>query len=456
MSDRLARLSPGITWCLFVATGLLLAWVSGRLTPHFVSDSFSYQHYDFGSLESMARQPRMPGYPLWLAIINAAFGITFVPAAQVIVHATAAWLLVTELQSWGLCTIASLVVGITVGVGCTATDNLSTISSDALAASLGVIAVVCVLSWARIGPSKATITLTIAATTAAIFVRPAYLFLGPWLIVAGTLLGSMSGRYQKPVLTVFKSALLMAVLSSFPVLAWMSFRLVAVNDFGVLPFGHQNLAGVLVQLLSDDELQSLESGAVAGKMGRKVVELKNQYEAETGFEPGEFGATMTIDNRWDEMTYFVVVPASVQIAGEDTVAGNRAIAIMNKSIVKSYPLRYVKWLLKSARRGAWAIAADIVMHPIFLVAILGMIGLVIYRSFRGSFRCDIENDQLALRALTIVTFTYLFCKLGFVILTSPAIGRFSDAAAILLPGWIGAVFVTWWIGGTGKKPTMPS
>jgi hypothetical protein len=442
---------------VFVAVGLLLAWVSGRLSPHFVNDSFSYQHYDFDSLESMARQTRLPGYPLWLVVVTKTLGIFFVPAAQVVVHATASWLLLTELQRWGMSIAASIVVGIAVGFGCTATDNISTISSDALAASLGVIAIVCVLRWARIGSSRSTIALTIAATTAAIFVRPAYLFLCPWLVIAATLLGSMSGAYQKPFWTVFKSALFMTVLSSVPVLAWMSFRLVTVNDFGVLPFGHQNLAGVLVQLLSDDELESLENrGTVAREMARKVVEIKNQYETETGFEPGEFGATMTIDNRWDEMTYFVVAPASVEIAGEDVVAGHRAIATMNKSIVRSYPLRYAKWLLKSARRGAWAIAANIVMHPIFLAAIVGMIGLVLYRSVFGGLSSQIEDDQTALRALTIVTFTYLGCKLGFVILTSPAIGRFSDAAAVLLPGWIGAVFLTWWIGATEKTPTKSS
>ena len=380
-------------------------------------------------------------------------------------------MLVVELQRWGMSRVASIVVGITVGVGCTATDNIHTVSSDALAASLGVAAIVCVLRWARRGSSIETIAWTIAATTAAIFVRPAYLFLIPWLIVAATLLGFMtsqpktlgegSGQNQQTVFQGVKSAVLMALLASIPVVAWMSFRLVAVNDFGVLPFGHQNLAGILVQLLSDDELKSLDGESmagesVAGEMGRKVVEIKNQYEAEVGFEPGEPRATMTIDNRWDEMSYFVVVPAAFQIAGQDTVASHRAIATMNKSIVRSYPLRYAKWLLKSARRGAWATAADIVMHPLFLASIIGMIGLILYRSCRGGLSIEIETDDVALRALTIVTFTYLFCKLGFVILTSPAIGRFSDAAAILVPGWIGAVFVSWWTGSSGSTDTKHS
>ena len=65
----------------------------------------------------------------------------------------------------------------------------------------------------------------------------------------------------------------------------------------------------------------------------------------------------------------------------------------------------------------------------------------------GGQRFSVESyaDSISLRALTIVTFTYLVTKLGFVVLTSPAIGRFSDAAAIFLPGWIAVVFLSWYL-----------
>ena len=43
-------------------------------------------------------------------------------------------------------------------------------------------------------------------------------------------------------------------LALAPMLGWMSVRYVTVGDFAIAPFGHQNLAGVLVQLVSDDEL----------------------------------------------------------------------------------------------------------------------------------------------------------------------------------------------------------
>ncbi|MGB7346284.1 MAG: hypothetical protein WBD20_18850 [Pirellulaceae bacterium] len=448
-SDKIDPPKGWLGWLLFVAIGLLLAHLTGRLSPHFVNDSVSYLKYDFGSADSIARAIRTPGYPFWLWLFKSAIGIDIVPAAQVIVHATAAFCLFRELTHWGLSRANALLVGVSVGIGCTAADNISTIAADALAASIGVFVIARLLCWARQGSSWQNITLIVASVTAAIQVRPAYLFLIPWVFLAGTILRAMTGPNQRPLGETLRSASFVASLCVIPLLGWMTFRHVAVSDFGVLPFGHQNLAAILVQLLDDEELQSLPKDSTAGKLGQAIVETKNRYDREFGFEPGEFGATMTIDSRWDEMTYFVVVPAAVEIAGDDTISYHHAIADLNKAIVTNYPLRYLKWLAKSARRGAWSIAANIVMHPVFLAGIALASALMLYRAVYGNFASVALADSVAFRALTIVTFSYLIAKLGFVILTTPAIGRFSDAAAILLPGWIGAFYLRWWFS-TGK------
>jgi hypothetical protein len=60
------------------------------------------------------------------------------------------------------------------------------------------------------------------------------------------------------------------------------------------------------------------------------------------------------------------------------------------------------------------------------------------------------EDSPPLRALSIVAWTYMITKLGFVILTSPPIGRFSDAAAIFIPAWLAVVFLRWW-----QQPASP-
>ena len=78
------------------------------------------------------------------------------------------------------------------------------------------------------------------------------------------------------------------------------------------------------------------------------------------------------------------------------------------------------------------------MHPIFLTAMFCLVIWLVYTAAAGK-PCGVFENGIAMRSLTIITLTYLMAKLGFVILTSPGIGRFSDAAAIFLPAWLAVV-----------------
>ncbi len=423
-------------WISFVVGGVFVAWLSGRLEPHFVSDSTSYLEYSLSSLDAIGRSIRTPGYPLWLMAIRGTIGLAFIPLAQVIVHATAASWFAIELRRQGMAHRLCLIAGVAIAVGCTAMDNISTISSDAIAASVGVLAATALLRFSDAADSWRWAAATVIFSVIAIMLRPAYLFLIPWLGVAGVLLGSVHKQSWR---TSLGNSLLVSIATFVLVLAWMGLRLVAVDDFGILPFGHQNLGGVLVQLVTDEELETLQGDA--GKLGKSVVNEKQKLAA-TGhtFAAGEAGATMTIDGRWDEMTYFVVVPAAQAVAGDDPVAQHNAIKVMNKEIIRQFPRRYAVWVAKNGRRGMWAIAADMVMHPIFLTGICCLVIWLVYTAAVGK-PCGVLDSGLAMRSLTIITLTYLMAKLGFVILTSPGIGRFSDAAAIFLPAWLAVVVV---------------
>ena len=300
-------------WIFFVVGGVFIAWLSGRLEPHFVPDSASYLDYSFSSLDAIGRSIRTPGYPLWLL-------------AQVIVHATAASWFAIELRRQGMAHRLCLIAGVAIAVGCTAMDNISTISSDAIAASVGVFVVTAMLRFSAEPDSWRWAAATVLFSVIAIMLRPAYLFLIPWLAVAGGILGVVHKQSWR---TSLGNSLLASIATLVLVLAWMGLRLVAVDDFGILPFGHQNLGGVLVQLVSDEELETLPGDA--GKLGKSVV-IEKQKLAATGhtFAAGEAGATMTIDGRWDEMTYFIVVPAAQAVAGDDPVAQHNSIKVMNK------------------------------------------------------------------------------------------------------------------------------
>ena len=87
---------------LFIVGGLLIAFLTGRLTPIHVPDTHSYLEYPFGSLTGIGEAIRTPGYPIWLLFFKSTFGLKFVPAAQVFVHSIAAWAMFRELIRWGM------------------------------------------------------------------------------------------------------------------------------------------------------------------------------------------------------------------------------------------------------------------------------------------------------------------------------------------------------------------
>jgi hypothetical protein len=359
-----------------------------------------------------------------------------------LVHATAVWALVRQLRIWGLPPAQRLLTGLAVGLGCTPMDHIQTLSTDALAASLGVGVVAALLRWARSGGSLLQALPVAVLTTVTVFVRPAYLYLIPWLLVAGAMLLILLGHPGRRGCLI---SLVPTGLAALAVLAWMTVRLLTVGEFAVVPFGHQNLAGVLVQLVSDAELSQLDGAA--GPLARQLLRAKQDYLDSGGeFEAGPPAATMTIDARWDVVTYSVVQKAARSLAGEDNVARHRLIRDLNRALIRRYPGRYVKWIAKAIRRGAWAIAADIVMHPIFLAAIILAIGIVLCRAVWMPTPAPTAPPSLGLRALTVITWTYLVLGLAFIALTSPPIGRFADAAAIFLPGWLAATCWHHWFG----------
>ena len=424
-----------LQWCGFVAAGLLLAWISGRISAHHVSDSPSYLNYSFESLESVCRSIRTFAYPLWLKILQPTIGLSRVPIAQVIVHASACFWLMRSLIRWKLPFSQALAAAIAVGVGCTAMDHINTISTDAMSASVGVMVACALMDWARETTWKSASWIMALATTL-VFLRPAYLFIVPWLVIAGSMLLRVTGHPWK---RAFGSSLLLGTALCLPLVSWIGLRYAVVGDAGFLPFGHQNLSGILVQLVSDDELIEIDS-----ELGSAILEEKSDFDQRVGFAKGQPGATMTIDSRWDDMTYHVVIPASEKVAGEDVVKSHLALKDLNTKLIRRYPQRYAVWLAKAIRRGAWSIAADIVMHPIFLPCIALMILATVIRAITAGASLPKPNVNDGLRALTIIAFSYMAFSLSFTVLTSPAIGRFGDASAIFLPAWFAVVFHRWW------------
>jgi hypothetical protein len=274
--------------------------------------------------------------------------------------------------------------------------------------------------------------------------RPAYLFLIPWVAIAGPVLWTMARGLERGVSTNRSAGRAIfwtiwpVMMIVIPLLMWVALRGRLVGDPSLLPFGHQNLAGLTIQWVSDEELL-----AAPGKSGELAAEIIRGRKRFLESRPPEYvradpRATMTIESRWDDYTWHVVVPAADRLYPDDTIAAHHAIRDLNRDLLKRFPLRYFRWLLLGARRAAWGIAADLTMHPPFLAAGILMLIWSLWRAITGRKHAAPRVD-LGLDALWVIAITYAALSLALVIATSPPIGRFADAAAIFIPaclaGW---------------------
>ncbi|MCS7467970.1 hypothetical protein NZK35_15050 [Stieleria sp. ICT_E10.1] len=443
------RNAPAVRWILFALTGFTLAAVSGRLSVHTVNDTPSYVNYPLNSLTDALLSIRTPAYPIALSIIDATVGLSWVPLLHVLLHATASWILAEALIGRGMPLRSAAAAAGCVLVGCTAADHINTVSTDAPAASLGVITAALLINASGTRSTPQAIACAVAAVLT-IFVRPAYLFLIPWIAVAGWLLShrreahnaaeTMETTLPPSRRLGFKLALSVAVV----VVGWMCFRKLVVSDFGIAPFGHQNLSAILVQTVSPQTLRDLPGES--GELGRAVAdELKRK-----GFQlPGPTGGslpTLTIEEQWGQINYGVVWPlARDPFAQRDAVglvapqvAVHRRIGDFNRAILSRSPGGYLRWLLLAVRRGVWGTAANLAMHPIFLpMILLGLLGLLIKATKQPTLGPIVFPSGW--NAFAVVAISYVIFNVGFVILSSPPLGRFADAAAIFLPGLIASV-----------------
>ncbi|WDQ15779.1 hypothetical protein [Rhodopirellula sp. P2] len=442
-------------------------WATNRFAPHLVPDSPSYTEYSFESAEAIATQIRTPGYP---ALVRFAKALANSNANQLLVilhialQAIAVGWLAVELSAWKF-SRPTIVVGCSAfAIGCTFWDHVNTIATDAPAMSLAAMIGIGLLRiWRTDLTLRAGLFLGVL-TTLVIMLRPAYLFLIPWLMLS---------VFVRPSVTFSRrwtQAIAAGALPVTALLVWCTFRMIAVDDFGVLPFGHQNMAAVTTQLLDADELEALP-----GELGELGSEIANRrIEMATGDRATSDGLDLrpiadagpradsytTIENRWDAMTYMIVIPAAEDVAnrtsttiapspGLQRVRQHQLLAELDRTIVQNYSLRYLRWIALAIRRGVWGSVADMLMHPIYFVITMGLAVAACVASIRffhspaqsSTDEQHRNNDSVhaGLAALTWLALSYWLIKIGFVSLTSPPIGRFSDAAAVWLPVWIAAM-----------------
>ncbi len=426
----------GVYFLIYSLPLLLFAAVTHRLEPHLVADSPSYINYPLHSLTGAMLSSRTPGYPLFLGLCRPLWGLQLVPLIQLLLHTLAVSYFCVELRNWGLGKRTTWAAGFTLVFGCTALDNVSTISTDCLAMTVGMISISMVARWARIGATWQAALPAAFWASVAVFIRPAYLSFVPWLIVAGTMILSSPVILDDPfkIKDAVRRAFTLGLMASVPILAWTLLRGVTVDSYKFVPFGNANLAGITVQLVSRTELAAMDGG--------KNLLAQEINRTEQSMERNGSLSAMILESQWDDLVWHTIVPANKRV-NPDPAIQEDCLADLNGKLIQHYPLRYARWIMLGMRRAVWGSAANILMNPV-------LIGFVAIAVAAGAHQCywgrplpwaiDSESHIKAIRLLTLLSISYFLIMSGFVVLTSPPLGRFIDATAIYLTATAVAIF----------------
>ncbi|MEM9364608.1 MAG: hypothetical protein AAGD07_01345 [Planctomycetota bacterium] len=454
-----------LSTCLLVPVVILGLWLAtGGLTPTVVPDSWSYVEYPWGDAAAMARSIRTPGYPLVLRLcgatsMNDTGGLSLVCWIQALLHVLVCQLFALECRRWCVPAWVAQVLAVILILGNTAWHHLTTVASDSLAFSVGVLSVATVLRLWRLSGYRSAVALG-GLVTLAIAIRPAYLSLLMW--TPAMVLLQPRGTAVRPTSTRRRQAGVVLGIPFVWLLCWCGFRGVVAGDFGLLPFGHQNLAGVTVQLVDNEELERLlpPADTIARKVAGIRAEMTEPHADAGGMTISDpfdsrprppatrrASSATDLENRWDVMTYSVVIPAAAAVTDGDIIEQHRALSQLNRAIITTYPQRYLRWWLLGVRRGIWGSVANVVMHPVFLVAFLCLAGLCFLRSlgitrWKGNRPRAFSASPLS-NALAVLALSYALMGISFVALTSPPIGRFADAAFAFVPVWFGLLACQW-------------
>ncbi len=374
---------------------------------------------------------------MFLGLCNFLTGQQLVPLIQLLLHAFAVAHFSLELRNWGLGKRTTLVAGFTLVFSCTVLDNVSTIATDCLAMTVAMLSMAMVARWARLGATWQAAMPAAFTASMAIFIRPAYLSFIPWLVVAGTLILSGPGIIEKPfkLKDAVRCALTLGLMASIPILAWTILRGVTVDSYKFVPFGNANLAGITVQLVSPTELAAIDNGQ---NLLVKEINLAERTMVRKASLPA-----MTIESQWDDLVWRTIVPANMRVNSDPAKQEDR-LADLNAKLIQRYPLRYARWVLLGMRRAIWGSAANILMNPILLALLVLAVAAGAHQCYWGRplpWAVDTESDIRAIRLLMILSISYFLIMSGFVVLTSPPLGRFIDAASLYWTATAVAIFL---------------
>lgn len=394
-------------------------------------DSNTYLYLaEFGTPFQLLTNVRTPGYPLFLrGLLPLCSDRSCVLFAHRLLAALAVAGLWWALVAWGLSGWTALVAAGPVLFSPLVQQWSPLVMTDVPAAALAVGAVALLLvAVAR--PGRWTWPALAALVAASWLVRPAYLFLIPFVLLAGVGLAWLRRGDGLRTLGI------LALVALGPFLAWSTLRWVVARHFAAASFGGFNAIGIAASLINDKTVAALPAE------DRRLAEEIQRRRRRAGLAPIRPGSRVSVwwqqytPNIWD-----VAVPAvQAQVAADHGIEDpgapehswvqvemNRRLTRLSLRLLAQRKGLYSRWLAYGWRQtlvSTWA--RPEVRWPALALAVATLLALL--RRRPAALR-----PALALPALAVADYLAAMC---LVLLVEPAVSRYLWAAELLLPGFL--------------------
>ncbi|MEZ6033822.1 MAG: hypothetical protein R3C17_12075 [Planctomycetaceae bacterium] len=413
---------------------LIAIWFSVTGLFHAVEtyDTAGYLHVKWESPVDVLRDVRTPGYPLFLLIFRTiSSNPDLIPLTHFVVYATSVFVFYSGLRRLSGDTTRSFVGASAVIYARVLQGYVSVISTDTLAAAVGIF--VCGLIMLRLcSPGGLISAFLLLAVTAAWMIRPAYLFLVPFV----PFMTWMFYPVLRPSDPARKSrnwhCMTTLLLVSMPLIFYSTLRLSVVGRFGIVSFGGFNMLGIAGQFLVDsdvpllsEDLRDLAAAAIQRRDSGKLETREHDDLPVTNY--------MRMESRYDLTIWHIFSDSSQSNAERDSVKVNSQMRRLAQEIIRLHPGQYLTWLVKASRQAVRKIAWDFADNGLGCLLLMLAAVVVVLNGCRGGSWNSLEGGETSvLRILSVFSIVYCVMNLAIVIPVCPPLGRFTDSAAVLL------------------------
>ncbi len=442
------RLASRHPWIILVAIFIVAAVTLASMNAFIavvVNDTKGYAEFDFSSLSAALSERRTPGYPLLLLAIRSLTGdYAGAPVVHFALFCGGVVLLHAGLLAHGFSRASSPWIAGSILSSYILGRYVATLATDTTAAALGIGCCGALLLWTA-GLQRGWLwgIVTALLVAAAWLVRPIMLSLVPLVCVAGPLSYLRRRGRAASFGEIARYFRLCVAVTVIPLVAWCGLRWQVVGKFGVVSFGGYNLIGVAGQFLDDEMVEKLPENlrplAQAGLRRRQAL------------PPGEIGLPddpilrySRMELNYDVTIWNVFAPAAEELYQHNAAEENTRLKELGIEIVRLRPDWYCVWLAKAARQALRMSCQELVGNPvtgplIVMTVVVALLGIV-KRWRRPDLPTAGHIATGIVGTLFVMAVLYATFQLLLVIAVCPPLGRMTDAACVLFPALVTAVF----------------